>query len=277
MITPKATAKAPGEHRGAIMQPTYLPWIGYFALMQEVDTFVILDSVQFQKHSWQQRNRIKTANGIQWLTVPVLTKGRLHQTIAEAEINPSEDFRRRHIKSIEVAYHKSPYFSAYAPAIFEIIARPHKYLVDLTIDLIQHFVALLEISCTILRSRDLAVEGHKAELLAEICARVGINHYISPPGSAAYLARDATLERRGLRLTYSCYRPCTYPQPHGDFFPLTSLIDGLFSLGPDTRRLLKEGRQLIDGDEYHRRIETGDAGPSPGPVNPGESVFSGAP
>ena len=242
------------ESRGAIMQPTYLPWMGYFALMSEVDTFVLLDSVQFHKHSWQQRNRIKTPDGIQWLTVPVLTKGRFHQTVEQVEINPSMDFRRKHLKALEIVYHKAPHFAEYAPSIFEIIARPYTHLAELTIALIRHLAAELKISTRILRSSELGVDGSKAELLGNICQSVGVNHYISPPGAAAYLVTDRSLSARGIRLSYSDFTPKPYPQANGDFFPLASVVDALFQVGEKSRSLLEAGRGLLDGDTYHRRL-----------------------
>ena len=93
-------------NRVAIMQPTYLPWCGYFALMQAVDTFILLDSVQFAKRSWQQRNQIKTANGAKWLTVPVISKGKRQQLICEAELDDSRNFASTHRKVLKVAMPK---------------------------------------------------------------------------------------------------------------------------------------------------------------------------
>ena len=90
--------------RAAIMQPTFLPWCGYFALMASVDLFVFLDDVQFDKRSWQQRNRIKTPQGVIWLTVPVLTKGRRDQTISEAEIQPEAKFPDAMWRTIEMNF-----------------------------------------------------------------------------------------------------------------------------------------------------------------------------
>src|SRR5216684_6490113 len=97
----------------AISQPTYLPWLGYFDLMDQVDVFVLLDDVQFEKQSWQQRNRIKTPVGLQWLTVPVIFKGRFGQLIKDVEIR-DPDFWRNHFRAIELNYRRSPFFDHYA-------------------------------------------------------------------------------------------------------------------------------------------------------------------
>ena len=108
--------------RVAIMQPTYLPWCGYFALMDRVDEFVLLDTVPFNKRSWQQRNRIKTGRGEIWLTVPVLSKGLRGQIISEVKIDTSRDALSAHRTSIEHAYGKAPFFSDYADTLFKILA-----------------------------------------------------------------------------------------------------------------------------------------------------------
>ena len=96
----------------AISQPTYLPWMGYFDLMDQVDVFVILDSVQFEKRSWQQRNRIKTLAGLQWLTVPVAVRGKQGQLIHEVEIQEPA-FWENHLRNIELNYRRTPHFETY--------------------------------------------------------------------------------------------------------------------------------------------------------------------
>ncbi len=100
--------------RIAITQPTYLPWLGYFDLIDQVDTFVVLDTVQFERQSWQHRNRIKTSTGLQWLTVPVVFRDLLGQKILEVEIRDIE-FRRKHLRGIEVNYARAPFFEEYFP------------------------------------------------------------------------------------------------------------------------------------------------------------------
>ena len=124
----------------AIMQPTYLPWHGYFALMSVVDIFVLLDDVQFNKRSWQQRNRIKTQNGTSYLTVPVFTKDKRDQLISEVLINRDIDFVNKHLKSIQHNYSKAKYFDFYFRKISEIYRKKHLYLSKLNIDFILLFM-----------------------------------------------------------------------------------------------------------------------------------------
>src|SRR5215471_17205476 len=104
----------------AITQPTYLPWLGYFDLVDQVDTFVFLDTVQFEKQSWQQRNRIKTPTGLQWLTVPVVFRRRLDQRIAEVEIREPE-FWRDHLRAIELNYRRAPFFEHYFQVLGNLV------------------------------------------------------------------------------------------------------------------------------------------------------------
>src|SRR5436190_12519578 len=113
--------------RVAINQPTYLPWMGYFDLIDQVDLFVVLDGVQFEKQSWQQRNRIKVRGGLQWLVVPVHFRGRLGQLIKDVEIREC-DFWRDHIRAIELAYRKSPFFDRYFPYLAGLLESHNKGL-----------------------------------------------------------------------------------------------------------------------------------------------------
>src|SRR5436305_2802710 len=106
--------------KAAISQPTYLPWIGYFDLIDQVDQFVVLDNVQFAKQSWQQRNRIKTAAGLQWMTVPLEFRGRLGQQIREVKIRDAGCFED-HLRAVELAYRRAPFFSQYFPALRSIL------------------------------------------------------------------------------------------------------------------------------------------------------------
>ena len=141
----------------AIMQPTYLPWIGYFSLMDQVDTFVFLDSVQFDKRSWQQRNRIKTSQGELFLTVPLITKGRQSQKIFEVEIDATQRFSDKHLKTIRNNYTKAAFFSEYWEEISELFHRDCHFLADLNIALIEWFRTKLDIEVEFVKSSSLKI------------------------------------------------------------------------------------------------------------------------
>jgi hypothetical protein len=169
----------------AIAQPTYLPWLGYFDLLDQVDKFVLLDTVQFEKQSWQQRNRIKTPPGLLWLTVPVVFRGRLGQRIADVEIREA-DFWRDHLRAVELNYRRAPFFDSYYPPLSELLrsASAGLRLAELTIALLRWLSQALGIKTPIVRSSELAVTGKRTQLLAEICSVLEATTYVSPLGSA---------------------------------------------------------------------------------------------
>lgn len=227
--------------RVAIMQPTYLPWIGYFGLMRSVDVFIVLDSVQFAKRSWQQRNRIKTANGPTWLSVPVRTRGRREQLIHEVEIDRDGDFPRNHLAALELSYRKAPHFEAYAPKLLDAIGQAELRLVDLTLGLITSIGATLGIATPIRRARELQACGTKAELLAALADEVGADEYVSPPGSHGYLDESDAFQRRGISVRYFEFAHPGYPQRFGDFVPYMSVVDLLFNCGPASASVIATG------------------------------------
>ena len=146
----------------AIMQPTYLPWSGYFGLMQTVDVFILLDSVQFDKRSWQQRNQIKTPQGPQWLTVPVITKGLREQLIVDVEIDKNSDFVTKHCRSITQNYSNTHFFKEYSSELFLLLNQKKNHLVDLNTSIINHFKKLLGLKVSLLRSSELETRGKKS-------------------------------------------------------------------------------------------------------------------
>jgi hypothetical protein len=225
----------------AIMQPTYLPWAGYFGLMDKVDTFVFLDNVQFDRRSWQQRNRIKTANGEQWLTVPVISKGRRDQLIRDVEIDTEQKFAPSHIRSIEQNYAKAPYFNEFSRSILGVLEQEHSRLRDLTLTLIGAIADLLGIGTRCVTASDLEATGAKDELLANICEEIGADHYISPPGSKAYLEADTTFQDRGIGLSYFEFEHPVYRQMYDGFVPYMAVIDLMFNKGPSSLTLIRQG------------------------------------
>lgn len=227
--------------RVAIMQPTYLPWIGYFSLMDRVDHFVILDSVQFERRSWQQRNRIKTANGIQMLTVPVLKKGKRDQHICEVEVDQSSRFTLKHQNAIKCAFAGAPFYERYSDRIFNVLDKDAPLLPDLTIGLIIELRDLLGITTEVSRSSEMSVTGSKADLLADICSQLGANEYISPLGSKDYMDQSSAFSDLGINVLYHEYEHPLYRQLHGEFEPFMSTIDLLFNVGEDSLQTLREG------------------------------------
>jgi len=224
------------------MQPAYLPWLGYFALMDRVDTFVYLDSVQFDRRSWQQRNRIKTARGAQMLTVPVKKKGLREQRINEVLLDEGPHHINKHITAISRAYAKAPFYGTYSEALFTAMRQPREKLCDLTIACIDAIRTLLGIRCSFVKSSGIGVRGAKAELLANICRALSADAYISPVGSRAYLEASTAFAENNISVAYNEYTHPVYRQLHGAFIPFLSVVDLLFNEGPASLDIIRSGR-----------------------------------
>jgi hypothetical protein len=230
--------------RIAICQPTYLPWLGYFDLMDQVDTFVLLDTVQFEKQSWQHRNRIKTPTGFQWLTVPVVFRGHFGQKIQDVEIRDLE-FSRKHLRAIELSYARAPFFQEYYPALTAILREihPNTCLTRLNLQLLQWLGATLDIRTPLILASSLGTEGKRTELLACICEKLGATHYVSPIGSAEYLLReiDVLADAKVETLFHNYHHP-EYRQQFPPFLPFASVIDLIFNEGARSMDIIRSGR-----------------------------------
>lgn len=228
----------------SIAQPTYLPWLGYFDLMDQVDMFVLLDSVQFEKQSWQQRNRIKTPTGLQWLTVPVIFRGRSGQRIDEVEIRDPE-FALKHLRTIELNYRRTPYFDEYFPAV-ERIFRDYKnaLLVDMNIQFLEWMRKIFGITTPLKRSSSMQLEGKRSELLVNICRSCQANVYISPLGSSVYLLNDLSrFNDGGIDVRFQNYSHPEYRQLFPPFQPFASTLDLIFNEGPKSPEIIRQGRR----------------------------------
>jgi WbqC-like protein family len=230
----------------AISQPTYLPWLGYFDLIDQVDIFVFLDSVQFEKQSWQQRNRIKTPAGLQWLTVPVVFRGRLSQQIKDVEIREL-DFWRKHLRAIELNYRRCPFFDTYFPELTSLLTKSFgaaSLLVDLNVRLIEWTMRILGVRTRCVRSSSLERDGKRTELLVNLCTLLRARTYLSPLGSAGYLIADMQrFVERGIDVAFQHYEHPVYRQQFPPFCAYGSLIDLLFNEGDRSLEILRSGRK----------------------------------
>lgn len=217
----------------AIMQPTYLPWIGYFALMDMADVFVFLDDVQLSKQSWQTRNRIKGEGGKElMLTVPIRHAG--EQAIKDVEIDGSH-WTAKHLKSFQQNYRKAPHF-AEALAIYEpVLQGGSTRLCDLNVALISAIADRLGITGQRLRSSAIAGKSaDRRDRLVDICREVGADTYLSPAGAAGYLSEadgEAQFAAHGMILLYQRYEHPTYPQINGAFLPYMCVLDLIANVG----------------------------------------------
>ncbi|MGE5452533.1 MAG: WbqC family protein [Acidobacteriota bacterium] len=232
------------KQRIAIAQPTFLPWIGWFDLADQVETLVILDDVPFSKQSWQQRNRIRTAKELEFLTVPVKSSGRMGQLICEVEL-AAQPFFEKSIKSFQLNYSRAPFFSVlfdgFASA-FEVGVKSGR-LVDLNVTLITWMARQLGISTPMQKATPLEVAGERGEHVAAICEKLGATQYLSPAGAEGYLLEDrGAFDRRKIGVWLHEYNHPTYSQRFKPFISHASAIDLIFNAGPQAGELMRSGR-----------------------------------
>ena len=230
--------------RVAIMQPTYLPWSGYFGLFNYVDFFVFLDSVQFERRSWQQRNKIKSSSGSFFLSIPVISKGLREQKIKDIKIDKELKFFEKHIKSITQNYKRTLYFEEYSNEIFHKILNNNGNLCDLNIQLILTINNFLGIKTETCRSSQLKITGKKGHLLASICTELGATEYISPPGSKEYLDQTDIFEKNNIPIKYFQFNHPVYTQQYNGFESNLSIIDLLMNCGDESLDILKQASKI---------------------------------
>ncbi len=229
------------------MQPTYLPWLGYFSLIQQVDEFVFLDHVQLVKRSWGVRNRIKTAQGELYLTVPVRkTASRDETTYANAAINFEEDWKKKHLKSIEASYRKAPYFDSLFPEIEALLKPDYESVGMLNSSIIRRVSQLLGLTTAFHHSSRMpGLTEKKDALLTQICKQLGATSYLSPEASSVYIdliAPGGALAENGISVFYHQFNHPTYPQLYGEFLSHMNIFDALMNLGPvETRKTVLSG------------------------------------
>jgi hypothetical protein len=222
-----------------VLQPSYLPWLGYFAQMHRSDVFVVYDDVQYDKHSWRNRNRIKTAGGAQWLTVPVLTRGKDLPSNREVEIDNRQAWRRKHLLSLEQSYARAPFFGEYLGTFQDLLGREWRRLLDLNLACLNALAGLLRLRSPVRLASELGVPGRSTERLVGICRALGADRLFEGAAGRDYLD-EAAFARAGIALEYQDYRHPVYPQLHGDFVPFLSVVDLLFNCGPRSLEVLAQ-------------------------------------
>jgi hypothetical protein len=232
--TPDMTTK-----RIAIIQSCYIPWKGFFDLVSRCDEYVIFDSAQYVKRHWHNRNKLMTAKGTEWITIPVISKSRFEQPLDEVEI--SEPWAERHWKSIELSYKKAPFFASEAEWIRTCYEAADKLrrLTDVNRLFFEAVMSKLNIKTRLVPDRQYALAGQKSERLLNICRSASATHYLSGPSARAYL--DETIfEEAGIKVEWMAYGPYpTYPQLYGPFEHAVSILDAIFNLGVEARTALQ--------------------------------------
>ncbi|OIO68736.1 MAG: hypothetical protein COW19_05545 [Zetaproteobacteria bacterium CG12_big_fil_rev_8_21_14_0_65_55_1124] len=220
----------------AIHQPNFMPWAGFFHKWMISDAMLLLDTVQYEKNEWQNRNRIKTAHGVQWMTVPV--NYRYPQTIREVGIADRRWPRKLSI-SIEQAYAKAPYIGDYWPELRKVMHEPYDLLRDLNAALIRVLGGFLGCSAPLYMASDLGVENtDPTGRLLELCDALKADAYLSGQEGRVYLDRDV-FASRGISLYFQAVEAPVYPQLYGAFASHLSVLDMLLNVGPEAAALVR--------------------------------------
>jgi hypothetical protein len=225
--------------RIAIVQSNYLPWKGYFDMIAAVDEFVLYDDVQFTRRDWRNRNRIKTPQGVKWLTVPVKVKGKYLQTIGETEVDGSR-WAEKHWHALTHNYSRAACFGEVSALLEQLYETPQpSRLAAINHRLIDAICGYLGINTRITRSSDYRLVDGTTARLADICQQAGAGEYVSGPAARDYLdARE--FAERGIAVNWFDYAGYPeYPQLWGEFVHEVSIVDLLFNCGRDAPRFMR--------------------------------------
>jgi hypothetical protein len=220
-----------------VLQPGYIPWLGFFDQMRRADHFVYYDDVQFDKHGWRNRNRVKGPAGPTWMTVPVRHTGRADQLVLHTEIVEGTNWEKKQIRTLEQFYARAPHREPYAAEFAATIGRHWKMLAELDIAVIDVMRRWLGIATPTYRSSELGIDGDKSGRLVNLCRHFGANRYLSGEAARSYLD-VAQFDRAGIDVAWQSYAHPTYSQLHGEFVSHLSALDLILNVGEDSRRIL---------------------------------------
>lgn len=217
----------------AIVQSNYIPWKGYFDMIAAVDEFILYDDMQYTRRDWRNRNQIKTPQGVQWLTVPVLVKGKYFQKIRDTELDGTE-WQDIHWKALTTNYKRAPYYAEVAKLLEPLYCgQTYTHLSALNRTFLQSICTYIGIDTTISTSSDYTLIEGKTERLADLCAKAGGTEYISGPAARDYVDEQVFVDYN-LKLTWFDYAGyAEYPQLWGEFVHGVSIVDLLFNCGPN--------------------------------------------
>ena len=224
----------------AIVQSSYIPWKGYFDLIRAADEFILLDEVQFTKRDWRSRNRIKTKDGLCWLTVPVHTKGRYEQRIMDTTISDA-GWSERHWQTIQGAYARTPFFNTYAPRVRQAYEQlTSERLSEVNRSLTETLCQLLGITTPIRWSSEYHPREGRNERLIDLCVKAGASDYLSGPSARGYID-EVAFAAAGVTVHFVDYSGYPeYAQPYPPFEHAVSAVDLLFCTGPAASEYMKD-------------------------------------
>jgi hypothetical protein len=225
--------------RVAIVQSNYIPWKGYFDLINSVDEFILFDDMQFTRRDWRNRNLIKTPRGLEWLSIPVAVKGRYHQRICDTLIS-EPGWGPRHWETLKHNYAKAPHFEAYRGVLEPLYLSAGPSLSEVNHAFIRAICGILGITTRLSWSMDYRpLEEGKSARLVDLCRRARASHYVSGPAARDYI-EPALFDSAGIALSFFDYGGYPeYPQRFGTFQHGVTVLDLIFNVGPDARRFMK--------------------------------------
>ncbi len=227
------------EKKLAILQSNYIPWKGYFDMIAAVDEFILYDDMQFTRRDWRNRNKIKTPQGLQWLTVPVKVKGKYLESIRNTELDGYE-WVSAHCKALYQNYRRAAYFDLFFDQLESILIQKNFNTVSvLNRTLIEWVCTQLEIETKITNSWDYSLIEGKTERLVDICLQAGATEYISGPAAKNYI-NESFFKDKGIKVSWFSYSGYPeYPQLWGQFEHGVTILDILFNCGKDAKLYLK--------------------------------------
>jgi hypothetical protein len=222
----------------AAHQPNYLPWAGLFHKLGQAEVWVIADDVQYPSHGLVNRNRIRTPGGWQWLSVPVLRRGRGRQRICEVETDPADTWQRKHWKALECNYRRAPFFARHAPFLESVYQREWPRLMDLNLELCLYLMRQFEIIPELRRSSQLPLRQERTGRLVDMALACGCGVYLAGSGASREYLEEEEFRRAGVECRFSEFAHPIYPQCWPGFQPNMSALDLLLNCGPESRRIL---------------------------------------
>jgi hypothetical protein len=225
--------------RVAIHQPQYLPWLGYLDKLDRADVFVLLETVQFKKGEWQNRNRIRTAQGWQYLTVPVLHE--FPQRLDRVRINNQTDWRRKHVQALETHYGTAPYYDRYAPVLGELLAREWEELSLLNEAVLSALTEAFGITTPIVKASRYEAREEQTGRLVDLCKALGADRYLAGAGGRDYMNREE-FEAAGIAVEFQDFVSPEYAQAYRPFIAGLSAVDLLFNCGGEGFRYVRDTR-----------------------------------
>lgn len=240
------------EKRIGIVQSNYLPWKGFFDLIATVDEIVLFDDFQYTRRSWRNRNRIKTPQGVTWLTVPVVASPQ-RTKISDVRI-ASPAWAALHLKTLRMAYSRAPHFDEVITMIEEQFNNQRsEMLSELNVSLIKRICTYLGITTNIKTHRDYKAVDHRQLRLRDICLQAGASVYVSGPSAKSYLD-ESVMHSVGIEVEWFDYSGYPeYPQLWGPFIHEVSVVDLLVSQGPQSASYLKFKPELRPNFKHERR------------------------